>query len=135
THVPYKGSGPSIAGVQSGEVHFTFINIPSMSSLMNSDRIRVLGITSNERSPAVPDVPTLAEAGVNNMDVAAWYGVLAPAGTPPEIVAKLNKVINEAVSDEKFKAQLSQTGVEPQTSAPESFAAFLAEDIDRWKTV
>ncbi|MBN9474214.1 MAG: hypothetical protein ABS43_28330 [Bordetella sp. SCN 67-23] len=135
THVPYKGSGPSINGVQTGEVQFTFINIPSMSALMGSDKVKVIGLTSSKRSAAVPDVPTLAESGVEGMDVAAWYGLLAPAGTPPAIVKRLNQAVNDALADEKFRTQLIQAGVEPMNSTPEFFASFLADDIALWKKV
>jgi len=135
THVPYKGSGPSINGVQTGEVQFTFINIPSMSALMGSDKVKILGLTSSKRSAAVPDIPTLAESGVDGMDVAAWYGLLAPAGTPPAIVRRLNQAVNDALADEKFRTQLAHAGVDPMTSTPEFFASFLAEDIARWKKV
>lgn len=135
THVPYKGSGPSINGVQSGEVQFTFINIPALSSVMGSDKLRMIGITSSQRAAAAPNVPTMAEAGVEGMDVAAWYGVLAPAGTPPAVVAKLNQSINEALGNEKLKQQLVQAGVEPMTSTADFFGTFLAQDIARWKKV
>lgn len=107
-----------------------------MSALMGSDKVRILGLTSSKRSPAVPDVPTLAESGVEGMDVAAWYGLLAPAGTPPAIVKRLNQAVNDALADEKFRAQLMQAGVEPMVnSTPEFFASFLADDIALWKKV
>jgi len=134
-HVPYKGSGPSVNGVLAGEVQFTFVNIPSIATVLGSDKIKVLAVTSAQRLQALPDVPTMSEAGVDNMVVSAWYGLMAPAGTPEPIVALLNKATNDAINDEKFKAQLIQAGVEPMTSTPAFFADFLQKEIDRWKSV
>jgi tripartite-type tricarboxylate transporter receptor subunit TctC len=135
THVPYKGSGPSILAVQSGDVHYTFINIPSVTPMLNGGRIKVLAITSDTRSPVLPDVPTMAEAGVAGMDVSAWYGILAPAGTPRPVIDKLNASINQAVAAKDFRAQLEQAGAEPLNGTPADFTRFLAEDIARWKQV
>lgn len=135
THVPYKGSGPSILAVQSGDVHFTFINIPSVTPMLNGGKIKVLAITSDHRSPVLPDVPTMAEAGVQGMEVSAWYGVLAPAGTPRDVVGKLAASINKAVDDKAFRAQLETGGAEPIRASSDYFVKFLADDIARWKKV
>ena len=135
THVPYKGSGPSILAVQSGDVHYTFINIPSVTPMLNGGKIKVLAITSARRSPVLPDVPTMAEAGVKGMEVSAWYGVFAPAGTPRDAVAKLTASINKAVDNKEFRAQLEQAGAEPIRESSEYFAKFLADDITRWRKV
>ena len=135
THVPYKGSGPSILAVQSGDVHYTFINIPSVTPMLNGGKIRVLAITSDKRSPVLPDVPTMAEAGVTGMEVSAWYGILAPAGTPRPAIDKLNASINEAMTAKEFRSQLEQAGAEPLNGTPADFTRFLSEDITRWKKV
>jgi len=134
-HVPYKGSGPSVNGVLAGEVQFTFVNIPSIATVLGSDKIKVLAVTSEQRLRSLPDVPTMAEAGIDGMVVSAWYGLMAPAGTPESVVATLNQAANDAVRDEAFKAQLVQAGVEPMTSTPAFFAEFLQQEIDRWKSV
>lgn len=134
-HIPYKGSAPSITAVMSGEVQYTFANVPAIAPMMKGDRLRVLAISSAKRSSALPDVPTMAEAGLPNMLVAAWYGVLAPANTPAAIVNTLNQAINKSVADPAFREQLEKQGVETISQTPAYFAQFLAEDIKRWAPV
>lgn len=136
THIPYKGSAPSVAAVLNGEVDFTFINIPSAKQFVFNHQMKALAITSAKRSPLLPDVPTMEQAGVQGMDISAWYGLLGPKGMPPAIVAKLNAVINEAVQRKDLQKQLEGLGVEPMTQSPEYFEKFLSEDIARWaKTI
>jgi len=135
THIPYKGTIPSVTAVISGDVDFTFANIPSVKQFVLNHKLKALAITAARRSPLLPDVPTLDEAGVAGMDVAAWYGVLAPAGTPPAIVAKLNAAISEAVQRPDFQKQLESLGADPIVQSPEYFKRFLAEDIARWEKI
>jgi tripartite-type tricarboxylate transporter receptor subunit TctC len=135
THVPYKGSAPSLTAVISGESDFTFVNIPSSKQLIESGQVKALAITSSKRFSAVPNIPTMAEAGIQGMDVATWYSILAPAGTPRPIIDKLNKAINQAVSKPEFRKQLEDLGTAPMTESPEYFKKFLAEEIVRWREI
>lgn len=135
THIPYKGSAPSLTALVSGEVDFAFNNIPSAQPFLSQKRLKALAITSKRRSKLLPEVPTLIEAGLKGFDVAAWYGVLAPAGTPQEIVTRLNAVIVKAVQGKDFNAQLAQLGADPIAESPQFFAHFLQEEIDRWQKV
>nr|WP_315593460.1 tripartite tricarboxylate transporter substrate binding protein [uncultured Cupriavidus sp.] len=135
SHVPYKGSAPSIVAILSNEVQYTFINIPSVMAVKSNDRLRVLAITSAKRSPLMPNVPTMTEAGMPHMTMAAWYGILAPAGTPAPIVARLNAAINKAVADPAFRARMQTDGAETMSESPEYFKRFLADDIARWREV
>ncbi|MGO4280691.1 MULTISPECIES: tripartite tricarboxylate transporter substrate-binding protein [Cupriavidus] len=135
SHVPYKGSAPSIVAILSGEVQYTFINIPSVMAVKSNNRMRVLAITSASRSPLMPDVPTMVEAGMPHMTMAAWYGVLAPAGTPAPIINRLNAAINKAVSDPAFRERMRSEGAETMMESPDYFKRFLADDIARWHKV
>ena len=135
THVPYKGSAPSLTALVSGEVEFAFNNIPSAQPFLSSKRLKALAITSRQRSPLLPQVPTLIESGLKGFDVAAWYGLLAPAGTPPEIVARLHDTVAKAVKTKEFKAQLAQMGADPIDESSKFFAEFLQEEITRWQKV
>ncbi|HEV7801919.1 MAG TPA: tripartite tricarboxylate transporter substrate binding protein, partial [Burkholderiales bacterium] len=135
THVPYKGSAPSLTALVSGEVHFAFNNIPSAQPFMSQGRLKALAITSKRRSVLLPQVPTLIEAGLQGFDVAAWYGVLAPAGTSPEIVSKLNGVIVGIVNNKDFQTRLAQLGADPIGESPQYFSKFLQEEIVRWEKV
>ncbi|CAM3630657.1 MFS transporter [Bordetella sputigena] len=135
THVPYKGSAPSLTAVISGESDFTFVNIPSSKQLVDSGQVKALAITSAKRFSAVPNIPTMAEAGVQGMEVATWYSILAPAHTPRPIIEKLNKAVNQAVSKPEFRKQLEDLGTAPMTESPEFFKKFLADEIARWRVI
>lgn len=134
-HIPYKGSAPSLTALVSGEVDFAFNNIPSAQPFMSQNRLKVLGITSKRRSALLPEVPTLIEAGLQGFEVAAWYGVLAPAGTSSDIVSKLNGVIVGIVQSKDFQSRLAQLGADPIGESPQFFAKFLQEEIVRWQKV
>jgi tripartite-type tricarboxylate transporter receptor subunit TctC len=135
THIPYKGSAPSMTALASGEVDFSFNNIPSAQPLMTPGRIRALGITSAKRSPLLPELPTMIEGGLPGFITQTWYGVLAPAGTPADVVNTLNAVIVKAVRKEDFRARIAQTGADTITETPEYFRKYLQEEIDRWAIV
>lgn len=135
THVPYKGSAPSLTAVISGEADFTFVNIPSSKQLVESGQVKALAITSSKRFPAVPDIPTMAEAGVTGMEVATWYSILTPAGTPRPIIDKLNAAVNQAVAKPEFRKVLEDLGTAPMSETPEFFKKFLAEEIVRWREI
>jgi tripartite-type tricarboxylate transporter receptor subunit TctC len=135
THVPYKGTAPSITALASGEVDFTFANIPSAQPMMTPGKIRALAITSEKRSPLLPNLPTMIEGGLPGFITGTWYGVLVPAGTPADIVAMLNAVIVKAVQKSDFRSRLAQMGADPIVETPEYFRKLILEEIERWGKV
>ncbi|MBU2053634.1 MAG: tripartite tricarboxylate transporter substrate binding protein, partial [Proteobacteria bacterium] len=135
THVPYKGTAPSMTGLASGEVDFTFCNIPAAQPLMAAGKVRAIGITSAKRSPLLPELPTMVEGGLPGFLTETWYGVLAPTGTPADVISALNTVIVKAVQKEDFRARLAQLGADPVAETPEYFRKFLLEEIERWSKV
>ena len=135
THIPYKGSAPSLAGLASGEVDFAFNNIPSAQPLLGPGRIRALGITSARRSPLLPALPTMVEGGIPGFVTETWYGLLVPAGTPREVVALYNEVAVKAVQKPDVRERLAQMGADPIAETPEFFAKYLAAEIARWAKV
>jgi len=134
-HVPYKGSGPAQQDLMSGIVKVSFVGTPIAIPHMKSGRLKALGVSTSRRSPEIPDVPTIAEAGVPGFEARVWIGLLAPAGTPHEIVAKLNGEIGKLMLTDDVKKLLAPTGMEPDTDKPEQFGAYLKEDYDKWGKV
>jgi len=135
THVPYKGSAPSMTALASGEVDFSFNNIPSSQPLMTPGRIRALAITSIKRSPLLPELPTMDESGLPGFVTQTWYGVLVPTATPADVVNTLNAVIVKAVQKPDFRDRLAQTGADPLAESPDYFRRMLAQEIERWAKV
>ncbi len=135
THIPYKGSAPSMTALASGEVDFSFNNIPASQPLMTPGRIRAIGITSAKRSPLLPQLPTMVEGGLAGFVTETWYGVLFPAGTPEDIVNAMNAVVVKAVQKDDFRARLAQLGADPLTESPDYFRKLLASEIERWGKV
>ncbi len=133
THIPYKGTGPSLTALISGEVEFSFSNIPAAQPMLS--RMRVLGITSEKRSPLMPEVPTMAEGGLPGFVTQTWYGVLTPRGTPQSVITALNSVIVKAVQREDFRSKLAQMGADPIAESPDYFRKMLGEEIERWSKV
>src|SRR5688500_2406148 len=122
THIPYKGSAPSMTALASGEVDFSFNNIPSAQPLMTPGRVRAIAITSEKRSPLLPQLPTFVESGLpRDFITGTWYGVLAPAGTPAEVVTALNAVIVKTVQRPDFRDRLLQLGADPVAESPDYF--------------
>ncbi|MGH8616460.1 MAG: tripartite tricarboxylate transporter substrate binding protein [Burkholderiales bacterium] len=135
THVPYKGSAPSMTALASGEVDFSFNNIPASQPLMTPGRIRALGITSAKRSALLPELPTMIEGGLPGFVTETWYGILVPTGTPREIVTTLNGVAVKAVQRPDFRDRLAQLGADPVAESPEFFVKHLNAEIVRWAKV
>ena len=135
THIPYRGSAPSMTALLSGEVEFSFNNIPASINYVQSNRLRALAITSAKRSPLLPNLPTMAEAGVPKFETATWYGLLGPAAMPRDIVMKLNQTVNTIVKTPDFSKRLAQLGADPVTETPEYFSNFLKAEIERWAPV
>ena len=134
-HIPYKGGGPAIIDLVGGQVNMMFATPIEVSQQVQAGRLRVLGATSQKRLPAFPDVPTLAESGYPGFEVASFFGVLAPAGTPPEIVNRLanDLALVMALPDvhERFAAQSAEANVQ----GPEAFARFLTTERDKWADI
>lgn len=131
-HVPYKGSGPAVADLLGGQVDMMFDSITSARPHLASGKLQALAVTTAKRSRALPDVPTLAEAGVPGYDVSPWFAVFAPAGTPKPVIAKLQAVLIDAMKQPDVIARFEVIGAEPVGSSPEELAAHLARESTRW---
>ncbi|PWB60988.1 MAG: tripartite tricarboxylate transporter substrate binding protein [Betaproteobacteria bacterium] len=132
-HVPFKGGSPAVVSVVAGDTQLTFATPPSVLPMVKAGRLRALAVTNRERSPLMPDIPGMAEAGLPDYAISFWYGIFVPAGTPPEIVKKLFDATVAAARRPEFKEALAREGTEVSISrSPEDFAAFLAEDAKFW---
>jgi tripartite-type tricarboxylate transporter receptor subunit TctC len=134
-HVPYKGGGPSVQAVITGETQFSFENPASSLPLVQAGNVRALAVTSETRSSQTPDLPTMIEAGVPDFTSVSFTAVAAPGGTPAAIVNRLNAAINESLASAEVGSTLVKLSVEAKTVSPEAFAAFLARERDKWTTV
>jgi tripartite-type tricarboxylate transporter receptor subunit TctC len=132
-HVPFKGGAPAVVSVVAGDTQLAFATPPSVVPMVKAGRLRALAVTSTERSPLMPEVPGMKEAGVPEFAIAFWYGLFVPAGTPPDIVKKLYDATITAAQRPEYKATLGREGTEVALSrSPEDFATFLAEDAKFW---
>ena len=134
-HVPYKGSAPSLTAVISGEVELTYANIPAISAHVKSGRLRPIANLGPKRSGQLPQVPTMAEAGVKGVEVVVWYGVFAPAATPRDVVNKLAETIARAARSPDLQQKLLDLGAEPVGNTADEFAKLFREEIARWAEV
>jgi tripartite-type tricarboxylate transporter receptor subunit TctC len=134
-HVPFKGSAPAMTDLLGGQVQLMFSDAPTALPHIKSGRVRALGVGSPKRSALVPDVPTIAESGVKGYDAYSWAGVFAPAGTPKEIVAKVNADIVKALSDAEVRKRLLEAGAEASPGTPDQFGAFVKAEIGKWAKV
>ncbi|MDH4447689.1 MAG: tripartite tricarboxylate transporter substrate binding protein [Acidovorax sp.] len=132
THIPYKGSGPAVTDMLGGQVDLMFDSITSARPHIQSGKLRALAVTTARRSPALPEVPTVAEAGVPGYEVSPWFAVFARTGTPPEVIARLNKVLNDAMRQPETLRKLESVGAEPIGSTPQELAAHLNRELERW---
>jgi tripartite-type tricarboxylate transporter receptor subunit TctC len=135
THIPYKGMAVAIVDLMSGQVTMTFGTSLSVVPHVRSGRLRALATTGAKRSPALPDLPTVAEAGVPGYEASLWYGFVGPARLPPEIVTRLNSAIVAVLQSPDIRERLASQGVDPQYNTPEEFAKLLVNDLDRWAKV
>ena len=131
-HVPYKGSGPAVSDLLGGQVNYMFDSITSARPHIESDKLRALGVTTAKRSKTLPNVPTLAEAGLPGYEVSPWFAVFMPAATPKDIVAKVNAALLEAMNDPDVVKRFETIGAEPVGSTPEEMAQHLARESERW---
>ena len=133
THVPYRGGVPSLTAAIAGEVQLVFSDIVPAVPQIRDNRLTALGLTGLRRAQIAPDIPTLDESGLPGFSITAWIGVVAPKGTPKDIVQKLNLEIGRALEDSEFARQISTMGIDPLGSTPDEFTAFLRKEIPRWK--
>jgi tripartite-type tricarboxylate transporter receptor subunit TctC len=134
-HVPYKGTGPALTAMLSGEIQMQLIGISSVVPHMKSGRMRALAVSGAKRSAAAPELPTVAESGVPGYAFDVWYGMLFPAGTPRAMVVKVNAGINRALSSPALAQRFAAVGVEPAGTTPEAFAQMIRSEIAKWRKV
>ena len=134
-HIPYKGNQDALNDVLSGQITMTFSGLQPLLSNLQAGKIKALVIAGDKRMPAIADVPTVAELGLKGAEVMPWYGVVAPAGTPPSIIQLLNKDITEIMSRPDIYNQFKSNGSEPNTGTSAQFADLIASDVERWSEV
>jgi tripartite-type tricarboxylate transporter receptor subunit TctC len=135
THIPYKGSGPALQDLIGGQVQLMFDNLPPSLPQIKAGKLRALAVTSSTRSPALPDTPTIAESGLPGYEASSWFGVLAPAGTPPAIIAKLNTEIAAWLATPEAKDRMLALGANIGGGSPEDFAKHIAAETAKWQKV
>jgi len=135
THVPYKGSAPALQDLIAGQVQLMFDNLPPSLPQIKGGKLRALAVTSATRAPALPDVPTVAEAGLPGFEASSWFGLLAPAGTPPAIVSKINAEVAAWLATPEAKEKLSKQGAAAAGGTPDDFAKHIAAETVKWSKV
>ena len=134
-HIPYKGSTPALTDLMGGQVQMMFDNMPTAWPLVQAGKLRALAITSPKRSPAAPDVPTMQESGFPGFDVSSWFGLAAPAGTPKDIIAKLNVSMNKVLAKPEVQKRLDDLGATNGSGTVEQFDQFLKSQTESWGVV
>jgi len=134
-HVPYKGSGQLVGDLLAGQVQLASMGLPVAVPHVQSSKLRAIAVTGAARSPLLPEVPTVSEAGLPGFEVTSWYGVFGPAGLPADIVVKLNSEIGSAVTAPDVKERLAALGAEPSVKAPDQFARYVRQEITKWAKV
>ena len=134
-HVPYKGSAPALTDLMGGQVQVMFDNMPSALPHVKAGKLRAIAVTTATRSPAMPELPTIAEAGVPGFEAASWFGLLAPAGTPKEIVAKIHADVVKAMKTTDLTAKMAQQGAVAVGNTPDEFAAYIKAELAKWEKV
>ncbi|KIU51301.1 MULTISPECIES: tripartite tricarboxylate transporter substrate binding protein [Bradyrhizobium] len=134
-HVPYRGAAPAVNDLLGQQVQMTFLDLPVILPQIKAGALRPIALGGRERAPTAPDVPTTAEVGMPDLIIENWYGMVAPARTPPAIVAKLNRIATEAMADPAIKAKLAEQGLTLLGDTPEHFRDFIAADIKKWAKV
>jgi tripartite-type tricarboxylate transporter receptor subunit TctC len=134
-HIPYKGSAPAIIDMVGGQVQVMFDNMPSALPHVKAGKLRALAVTSAQRSPSAPDVPTMGEAGLAGFDVQSWFGLVAPKGTPKEIITRMNAEAVKALASTEIKERFLDLGAVPGPMSPDAFGEFIRAEITRWGEV
>jgi len=135
THVPYKGATPALTDLIAGQIVMFLGNLPPAIPFIKNGQVKALGVTSLKRSPELPNVPTLDEAGLKGFETIAWFGLLAPAGTPKEIIDKVRSEVARIVAMPDIRERIAALGGEPVANRPEEFAAIIHDDVAKWKKV
>jgi tripartite-type tricarboxylate transporter receptor subunit TctC len=133
-HIPYRGSAPAFTDLMAGQVQFMAESIPQAANYHKQGKVRALAVTSRERNPALPDIPTVIESGLKGFEVVGFYGFLAPAGTPREVVAKLSDAFGQVLSQPDLRQRMISQGADPAYLGAADFARFLAAEMPRWAT-
>ena len=131
-HVPYRGSGPAVQDLIAGNVQAMFDSVPSSAASTRDGRLRALAVTTRHRIAAFPDLPTIAEAGVPGYEISTWYGIWAPARTPPAVINRLQQAVAAAARNPETRARFDALGAEPVADSPEDYARFVRAEFDRW---
>ena len=134
-HIPYKGAAPGNSDLVAGQVDLTFNTLPPLLGFIKSGQVRALAVTGAKRSPLLPDVPTVAEAGVPGYDVRTWYGIFAPPHLSPELTQRLNNIFVNVLATPAVKTQLEEQGYEIATSTSAEFAKLVSDEVDKWQRV
>ena len=134
-HIPYKGAGPALTELIAAQVSFMIATMPGAIQHVKSARLRALGVSSLKRSPAAPDVPTIAESGLPGYEFVAWFALLAPGTTPPELTERIAALYRDAVNAPDTRAKLESQGIEPDTNSPAVFRAYMRKEIEKWDRV
>ncbi len=131
-HIPYRGSAPAFTDLMAGQVHFMAESIPQAANYHKQGKVRALAVTSRERNPALPDIPTAIESGIKGFDVVGFYGFLAPAATPKDVVAKLSDAFKQVLNNPEIKSRMVSQGADPAFMGSEEFTQFLAQQTPIW---
>ena len=134
-HIPFRGSGPATASLLANETQLMFDNLPQQVPLINGGRVRALAVTSLARSPVMPELPTFDELGLKGFEVTSWFGLAAPAGTPREVVMRLNQALNRTTQDPQVNEALVSRGVTVIQGTPEDFYNFVKAEVEKWGPV
>jgi len=134
-HVPYKGENPAIADTIGGQIPIMFGNLPVALPHVRSGKVLALATTTARRSPLAPEIPTMSEGGIKDFEMATWYGMLAPAGTPPELVARIQRDAARVLSDAETRERLTKMGVDLILNNPEEFRTYLNSEIARYTQI
>jgi len=135
THIPYKGSSPALTDLMGGQVQIMFDNLPSALPQIKAGKLRAIAVTSLKRAPVLPDVPTISESGLPGFEASSWFGVLAPAGTPAPIVARINAEVNKWLQSTDARERLLSQGAEAAGGSPEQFANHIRAESEKWAKV
>jgi tripartite-type tricarboxylate transporter receptor subunit TctC len=135
THIPYRGTSPAVTDLIAGQIQMIITGVPPTLNFVKTGKLRALAVATSKRLPLLPDLPTISEAGVPGYEATQWYGVLAPAGTPKPIVAKLNAEMAKAIKGPDVREKLAADAAEPVGNSPEEFGAFIKKEIARWAPV
>ncbi|MEP7330413.1 MAG: tripartite tricarboxylate transporter substrate binding protein [Betaproteobacteria bacterium] len=134
-HVPFKGGAPATQALLAGDTQFMFDNLANAMAQVKAGKLKALAVTTAERSPLAPDLPTMAEAGLPGFDISTWYGLFAPAGTPPAIVAKWNADVTKILNTPDVRARLVADGAQPSPNTPEQFAQMIARELSKYARI